>query len=392
MRANYWICQGAARLTKNPELTALPAQHKLRLQPSSHQSPSRRHRTCRQGEITLKKPALLFFVAASIFLFASNVFAQQTDKLSQNLQDVLASAQIDFREYRKNPATVRSLSTELTSVTCQMNTWSNNIPMYVCYGQVPLAGGDLWFRATLDALKRLQPAWPVKMNASNDDRYLDAGPENCEPTPNEGPYLGQCPMHMQMVKQPDGTTKLYLWINSFSSPYLMHHAPAPQKIAARAANTSGCDEFCQSFQKVFAARTDSFAALRAAAFGDGADSSTSLQFPGAKKCMFTSAARQPSSDSAGKDPGTRFVCYWTESSGTAAETRFRTLVSRVQPLLPPDWPAQEQTDSDNATGNPVTIWSATEPNTANHDVRVFLSGNAVSLQVNAWTPAPESPK
>ena len=340
------------------------------------------------GGITLKRPALEFLLVASIFLPTANVFAQQTDNLPQNLQEVLASAQIDFREYRKNPAAVRSLSTNLASVTCQMNTWANNVPMYVCYGQVPLAGGDTWFRSTLDILKRLQPQWPIKMNSSGDDRYLDAGPENCEPTPNEGPYLGQCPMHMQMVKQPDGTTKLYLWINSFSSPYLMHHAAAPQKISARASNALGCDEFCQSFQKVFAARTDSFAALRAAAFSASADSSTSLQFPGAKKCMFATAARQPSSDSAGKDPGTRFVCYWTESSSTAAENRFRALVSRVQPLLPSNWPAQEQTDSDNATGNPVTIWSATEPGAATHDVRLFLSGNAISLQINAWPPTP----
>lgn len=333
----------------------------------------------------LKKPELLLLVAASICYFTTEGLAQRAGNLARNIEDVLASAQIDFREYRKNPAAVPSLSSDLTIVTCQMNTWANNVPMYVCYGQVPLAGGDLWFRATLEALKRLQPAWPVKMNASNDDRYMDAGPENCEPTPNEGPYIGQCPIHMQMVKQPDGTTKLYLWINSFSSPYLVHHAPPPQTITVRATNTSGCDEFCQSFQKVFAARTDSFAALRAAAFSDGADSSTSLQFPGAKKCMFTAAGRRSSSDSASSEPGTRFVCYWTEPSGPAAENRFRSLVTKVQPLLPPDWPAQEQTDSDNATGAPIIIWSAAEPAPATHDVRLFLSGNAVSLQLNVWT-------
>jgi hypothetical protein len=365
-------------------LTARPTRHKLGLQQSSNRSPSRNHQTSRQGN-RLKKRELLFFVAASICFFTTDVYAQRAGTLARNIEDVLASAQVDFREYRKNPAAVPSLSSDLTDVTCQMNTWVNNVPMYVCYGQVALAKGDLWFRATLDAFKHLQPAWPVKIIASNDDRYMDAGPENCEPTPNEGPYLGQCPIHMQMVKQADGTTKLYLWINSFSSPYLVHRAPPPQKITVRATNVSGCDEFCQSFQKVFAARIDSFATLRAAAFSDGADSSTSLQFPGAKKCMFTGAARRSSNDSASNEPGTRFVCYWTEPSGPAAENRFRSLVAKVQPLLPPDWPAQEQTDSDNATGAPIIIWSAAEPAPATHDVRLYLSGNAVSLQLNVWT-------
>jgi hypothetical protein len=373
-------------------LTALFVRHKLRVRRKFAAIPQPQSSNLTPGGITLKKLPLQLLVAASIAFFAGNVLAQRADKLSQNLEAVLASAQIDFREYRKNPAAVPSLSTDLTSVTCQMNTWANNVPMYVCYGQFPLAGGDTWFRATLETFKRLQPGWPVKMNASNDDRHADAGPENCEPTPNEGPYLGQCPMHMQMVKQPDGTTKLYLWINSLSSPYLMHHAAAPQKIAARASNASGCDEFCESFQKVFAARTDSFAALRAATFGDGADSSTSLRFPGAKKCTFSTAARQPAVDSGAKDLGTRFVCYWTESSSTAAENRFRALVSKVQPLLPSDWPAQEHMDPDNATGNPIRTWSAAEPGTAVHDVRLFLSGNAVSLQINVWAPFTESPK
>ena len=340
----------------------------------------------------MRKTPLHLIAATAIFIFADNAFAQRADKLSQNLQDVLASAQIDYRGYRANPAAVPNLSTNLTTVTCQMNTWANNVPMYVCYGQVPLAGGDVWFRATLDSMKRLQPAWQVKLNASNDDRYVDAGPEGCEPTPNEGPYIGQCPVHMQMVKQPDGTTKLYLWINSFSSPYLMHHAPAAPKTAAHTTTGSACDDFCQSFTKVFAARTDSFAALRAAASSDDVDSTTGLQFPGANKCAFRPAVRPSSNDPATKDPGTRFVCYWTESSTTAAENRFRTLISRVQPLLPPDWPTHEQTDSDEATGNPVTIWSATEYTIATHDVRLYLSGTAISLQVNTWTPITESPK
>lgn len=312
--------------------------------------------------------------------------AQCADQNCKNLQTVFDSAMIDFREYRSAPSSVPNLSTTLTKVTCQMNTWANNVPMYVCYAQVPLAAGDSWFRVTLDNAKRLQSSWTFKVDARGDNRYADAGPENCEITPTEGPYIGQCPFHAQMVRQSDGSAQLYLWINSYSSPYLLHHAPMPPKPAPVAA--SACDDFCQNFKKAFEGRLNAFAALGATPAGEGVAPEASVTFPGARRCSITRTARAVEDDPNRTDEGTRFACFWQESSASAAETRFRDLVSRVRPLIPLEWPAQQREESDDVTGAGVTVWLAVEPSST-HQVSLHFSGVSVALHITAWTPRPQ---
>src|SRR5262249_6654603 len=151
------------------------------------------------------------------------------------------------------------------------------------------------------------------------------------------------------------------------------HMPA-QRVARPAVQ---CDEFCRSFQKVFAARSDSFATLRSTDPSD-TTSENSLKFEGAKKCVID----QTKNDSAGGG-GIQCVCHWLEASAPAADTRFDDVVSRVQPLVPQDWSRHQQRQSDEATGAPVRLWSATEPG-GKHDVRVYVSGEAVTLHITKW--------
>src|SRR5262249_24292737 len=262
---------------------------------------------------------------------------QNADLSSRKLQSIFDSAMIDFRDYRSAGGAVPDLSTGLAKVTCQMNTWANNVPMYVCYAQTALAGGDSWFRSIIDGAKTLQAGWTFKVTANGDNRYADGGPENCEVTPTEGPYIGQCPFHAQMVRQADGSASLYLWINSFSSPYLYHHPPSAKPVRKKEA--PDCDDFCQNFKKVLAARTNSFAELGAPPSGEEVSSDASVTFSGARKCTITQTSRPTAGgDSAAPSQGTRFSCYWQEESATAAENRFADLVARVQTLIPTEWP------------------------------------------------------
>ena len=308
--------------------------------------------------------------------------AQCADQTCRNLQAVFDSAMIDFREYRSASLPIPNLSTSLAKVTCQVNTWANNVPMYACYAQLPLAAGDSWFRTIMETAKRLQSSWTFKVDSRGDNRYVEAGPENCEVTPTEGPYIGQCPFHAQMVRQADAAS-LYLWINSYSSPYLLHHAPAPPKPAHAA--VPACDDFCQNFKRAFEARLNAFANLGATQAGEELAPEASVAFPGARRCSITRTARAAADDPNRKDEGTRFACFWLESSASAAETRFRDLVSRVRPLVPPEWAAQQQNESEAATGANVTVWFAAEPG-SRHQVSVYLSGVSVALHITTWAP------
>ena len=116
--------------------------------------------------------------------------------------------------------------------------------MYTCYAQVQFPDSQKWFARTLQALQSLNPAWHFQINSPGEDHYVDAGPLDCEITPTEGPYVGQCPLHLQLAKQGDGTAKVYLWMNSLSSPYLLKHAAAPASKTVPP-RVEGCDDFYQ---------------------------------------------------------------------------------------------------------------------------------------------------
>lgn len=302
--------------------------------------------------------------------------AQCSDPLCKNLQTILDAAVTDFRGYRLNKEVGPDVSIEGTKVPCQPSTWANNVPMYICYAQVQFPDSQKWFARTLQALQSLNSAWHFQTNSPGENHYVDAGPLDCEITPTEGPYVGQCPLHLQVQKQGDGTAKVYLWMNSLSSPYLLKHAPAPASKTVPP-RVEGCDDFCQSLKKVLEARVNAFEDIRTVK-SDGGTAGATVKLGGAKECIVNEAA-QPRPNQI----GTQFVCYWRETSGSAAEKRFRDLVSRLQVLVPSNWSTHQETEMDDFTGADMTAWYAVEPG-GKHDVRVYVSAESVGLHITVW--------
>jgi len=313
--------------------------------------------------------------------------AQCTDQPCQNLQNILDAAITDFRPYGADKAGGPELSTNGVKLVCQMRAWANNVSMYMCYAQVSQQDGQNAYSSILDALKRLRPAWRFQVSSPEGDQFVRAGPPDCENPPNDGPYIGDCPLQLQTVKQSDGTARLHFWMNSLSSPYLVKRAPAPKTLpktvvttvpkAVPHASANDCDDFCLTFKMAFTARLNSFADIRTAKT-NGEISDAIIKLEGAKECSIRGAARPPSND-----VGTQFVCYLPETSGSAAETRFRDLVSRVQGLLPSDWTTRQENETYENTGAPITKWSAVEPG-GKHDVRIYVSGEAVGFHITTW--------
>jgi hypothetical protein len=306
------------------------------------------------------------------FLLPVSTRAQCKDQLCSNIQDILDAAAVDFRGYTAHTLPLPELSAESARVPCSTSTWANNVPMLICYAQVPLGNATNWYARAMDALKLLNPSWNFIIKTPGDNRYVDAGPADCEPTPAEGPYLGQCPLHLEISKQADGSAKVYVVVNSLSSPYLLHHtmlSPTPSKPQSVPAGvspngTTGCDEFCQTLKRAFEARTTNFTGAPPA------------KLPGAKDCLVKKA-------SAATDSGAKFVCYWREVSTSAAEIRFRDLVARLQVLVPSGWSTHQENELDEQTGAALTAWHADEPG-AKHDVSVYLSADAVALHITTW--------
>src|SRR5262249_35847104 len=143
--------------------------------PVSSPQPVRLNGSSDMGKFVGKSMFRVIAVLSFCFL-PLRAFAQCTDEPCQNLQTIFNSAQIDFREYRgKNAATPPGLVSSGISVPCQINTWANNVPMYICVAAPPLAGADLWFRSTLGAAKRLQSSWQFKINSAGTDQYVEGG-------------------------------------------------------------------------------------------------------------------------------------------------------------------------------------------------------------------------
>src|SRR6516162_5272561 len=312
------------------------------------------------------KCAYLYFSFA-LFLPVS-AGAQCKDQVCTNMQNILDAAAIDFRAYRTQADPLPDVSTASTKVPCSMSTWANNVPMLICYAEVPLGNATNWYASAMDALKLLSPSWHFNIKTPGENRYIDAGAPDCEPAATEGPYIGQCPLHLEVSKQSDDSAKIYFIVNSFNSPYLVHHTIAKAAQTAPAgvslSGTNGCDEFCQALKKAFEARTTSFAGL------------TPNKLPGAKDCLVKKV-------SATTDAGAKFVCYWREVSASAGETRFRDLVARLEILVPSDWTSHQENEVDEQTGAPLLAWHADEPGKKN-DVCVYLSADAVALHISAW--------
>jgi hypothetical protein len=326
----------------------------------------------------MNKKTLLFFSLLCFCLqLPVSALAQCKDHLCQNLQNLLFAAVTDFREFRTNASPGPDLSVAGTKIPCQMTAWANNVPMYICYAQISYMSAETWYANMVESVRILQPTWHLKIDSPVADHFVDAGPPDCEVPATEGPYLGHCPLHLQITKQTDGTAKVYLWMSSLSSPYLVNRPPGPPLKAAPAPIAGGCDDFCQGLKKVFEARTSAFEQLRAAKATGGVSDAT-IKLGGAAECDVNVTPKLHSSEL-----GAQYVCYWLEASAPAADTRFRDLVARLQVLEPSNWSIREDDQSEELAGAKVKAWCAVAPD-AKQEMCVYLSGESVGMHIKSW--------
>ena len=128
---------------------------------------------------------------------------------------------------------------------------------------------------------------------------------------------------------------------------------------------------------MFEARVEAFAGISTTKGNDGTTEVT-VRLAGVKQCTVKEVPGAQSSSL-----GTQFVCYWRENSDSAAETRFRDLISRFQILIPSNWSTHRKNELDDSTGVEITAWYAIEPG-SKHDVRVYVSVESVGLHITAW--------
>src|ERR1700722_3181417 len=113
----------------------------------------------------------------------------------------------------------------------------------MCVADVPAQEAGEWYAKTMADLQELQYLWQFKSESPGADHYVDAGPQGCEVARMEktnyggyhlegqyivdGPYLGQCPLHLQTVRQADGTARISFWLKS--STNLARNPGPPQR-------------------------------------------------------------------------------------------------------------------------------------------------------------------
>jgi len=119
--------------------------------------------------------AFSLFCLAGLFLPASGA-AQCKDQLCRNLQNILDAAVTDFREYRANRIAVPDVSVAGAKVPCQMTAWANNVPMLICYVQIPYQGAQGWYAGALESLRILEPAWQFKIDSPAADHFFRRWP------------------------------------------------------------------------------------------------------------------------------------------------------------------------------------------------------------------------
>lgn len=391
---------------------------------------------------------LSFFLLALLPVPAFAQCRNQQDRHCWNLQYILYSAETDFREFHRAKAPHLDASVGAASVQCRNDAWLNDVRMYFCSGNLSPAETEEWYSKTLADLHELQYLWQFKVESPGTDHFVDAGPSGCEVPPQDGtyitdgPYLGQCPVHLQTVRQPDDRYNVELWIDSYSSPYLVRNpyvsqnnvlqfaskspsptAPAaapqgavalaqtgesapsdPPVVASRAVDVV-CDNLCQELKKVLDDRKTAFALVNGRAApqnGSNADPTpVAIKLTGSSYCSVNSlpqAMRYPSSNEIARigvrsvattdgpltvTPGTQYVCYWPETSPAAAESQFRGLISLLQTIIPRYWSTLEQSQTDELSGAKVTVWSVHD-STKKTVVRLYLTGESVGLHVDAF--------
>jgi len=217
----------------------------------------------------------------------------------------------------------------------------------MCSADVLAQEAEEWYAKTMADLHGLQYLWQFKSESAGADHYVDAGQPGCdvarvettsyggyhaeEPYIVDGPYLGQCPLHLQTVRQADGTARISFWLNS-SANLARNPVPPPRSLellasaksespqprsasaptstpqpASATADTlrsepaaessaehsskryAGCDDLCQGLKRVLENRASSFRQLgirsgssvlsRSTSFGD------TVKLSGAASCL-----------------------------------------------------------------------------------------------------------
>jgi hypothetical protein len=312
---------------------------------------------------------LLCLFCASFF--AGPTFAQcknQQDRACWSLQYILYAAETDFREFRggtrlkpRDPLLTPpnpDLSVGAVHVPCHTDVWlSSEVPVYMCSAEVPAQEAEEWYAKTMADLHELQYLWQFKSESPGEDHYVDAGPQGCEAARLEttnyggyhlegpyivaGPYLGQCPLHLQTVRQSDGSARISFWLNSSlnlarnpappsraleltasakseapqphtasvpaatpqptaatAAPAIpappttanLHAEPAVENSGVRPPKRYGdCDDLCQGLKKVLDNRASSFRQLGARSGSSARSKTTSLEdtvkLSGAASCL-----------------------------------------------------------------------------------------------------------
>jgi hypothetical protein len=350
---------------------------------------------------------LSFFCATFFAVPASAQCKNQQDRACWSLQYILYAGETGFREFRGSPPIKPGghnlappspdLSVGAIHVPCHTDFWlSSEVPVYMCSAELPAQEAEEWYAKTMADLHELQYLWQFKSESPGADHYLDAGPQGCEPPQVEtisygafhaaepylasGPYLGQCPLHLQTVRHPDGTARISFWLNSSvnlarnpkpasqslelsvaakpeapqpRSALAPTAQPAPATAAAEtpavatpalatteketlraepAVDTSdrsskrygACDELCQGLKKVLENRASSFRQLGARSGRSGPRSNAFLEdlvkLSGAETCSINAepASRTRSSASNELISGRNFVPVSTEGAKSPA--------------------------------------------------------------------------
>jgi hypothetical protein len=347
---------------------------------------------------------LLSLFCASFF--AIPAFAQcknQQDRACWSLQYILYAAETDFREFRgSTPLKPRDpkltppnpdLSVGAIHVPCHTDFWlSSEVAVYMCSAEVPAQEGEEWYAKTMADLHELQYLWQFKSESPGADHYVDAGPQGCEPVQVEttssgnyhvegpyivdGPYLGQCPLHLQTVRQADGTARISFWLNSSAdlarnprprsrslelSASAKSESPQPRSVSAPASTPqpaaapaapaapasataanlrsepavespaerspkrdAGCDDLCQGLKKVLENRSSSFRQLGPSSGSSVPSKTTSLKdtvkLSGAASCLIHTEPSAGTRSSARNEPvsGANFAPVSTKGTKAAS--------------------------------------------------------------------------
>ncbi|HTQ59795.1 MAG TPA: hypothetical protein VMI32_06215 [Candidatus Solibacter sp.] len=327
--------------------------------------------------MTIRK--LLAFSLLASSLFPISAVAQCKDQVCQDLQSILYNSITDFRGYREKLVAAPGLSIGGEKIPCKNGAWANDVSMYACSGEVSSYLAEAWYTKTLSALGVLQPTWYFRINSQPGGHLVDGGPPDCVVDATGGPYAGDCPFHLQLAKLNNGTSKIYLCMTSLSSPYLSAAPPTSQAQPGVPIVDNSYDKMCQSLKAVLEARLPALSVIRLTIGNSGGEASNHTQkLPGASECVV-----QPATSPRTDEVSTEYVCYWPETSASDADARYRDLVSRLQVLVPSNWPSRQKDAFEELSGQKVGAWVATAPG-GKQQISVYVSGSSVGLHIETW--------